>query len=297
MVLLLSISCTDVPAEPMSRSSAQPSVSGAAEFRLAKENSRFQVGTSARELVEFGMHKWVGDNGVFATRTVTGMVLASPNGDSPSRFAGALIGGAAAHDLAVQDYFVAAGLPKEQISSVRSMTSGLLPTDSAKLGQVKPDLEALYSYIDRSVDGVPVVDSFAWARINEYEEVVTESVYWPPIPQSVVDNAKAFANSLANSTWAAAFYQRVPPHGRLVIRHTPGVWDGSFKAAVAYDVEWAGQTVHHDITGAKFQMPNEKDGAWARPPATRNDPGARDCGRVRYPRPRMWESIIGSEFG
>lgn len=267
MALLLPAGCAAEPAEPLSRSTAGSAVSGAMEFRLTKQASRFQIGSASREVTEFGMHKWVGDNGVFATRLASGMTLGSPNADSPSRYFGALAGGPDAHDKAVKDYFIAAGLPKGQISSVRVMVSGLLATKIDNPGDVQSDFSALYSYIERAVDGVPVVDSFAWASINEEEQVVTESVYWPSIPQAVIDSAKAFASSLADSTWAADFHKKAPPNGKLVIRHTPGVWDGTFKAAVAYDVRWANETLHFDATGTKFKMPNEKDGAWGETPS------------------------------
>lgn len=218
-----------------------------------------------REVTEFGIHKVVGNNGVFGTRVATGMVLASPNADSPSRFLGPLAGGAAAHDAAVKEYFIGAGLPKEQIASVRVMAGGLMDGEAKQPADAH--FKALYSYLDRSVDGIPVVDSFAWARINEEEQVVTESVYWPAIPQAVIDGAKAFASSLADATWATAFHQKAPQNGKIVIRHTPGVWDGAFKAAVAYDVTWAGQVLHYDSSGARFKLPSEQEGAWGETPS------------------------------
>lgn len=259
------MACTAAPDEPVSRSSASTTASGAAQFRQTKERTRFQIGSTGREVTEFGIHKWVGDNGVFGTRLATGMVLASPNADSPSRFLGPLAGGPAAHDAAVKEYFIGAGLPKDQIAAVRVMAAGLVDGDAKQPSDAH--FKALYSYLDRSVDGISVVDSFAWARINEEEEVVIESVYWPAIPQAIIDSAKAFDVSLADSAWASGFHEKAPQNGKVVIRHTPGVWDGTFRAAVAYDVTWAGQILHYDITGARFKLPSEEEGAWGETPS------------------------------
>ncbi|MBX3126226.1 MAG: hypothetical protein KF718_05895 [Polyangiaceae bacterium] len=211
-------------------------------------------------MTEFGIHKRVGEWGVFGTRVKTGLVLALPNGDAPTVGKGPLVGGAQAHDSFVRDYFVAGGLQVAQIAGVRTMS------EMAKVGEVTADSDGLadaklvgfYSVIDRIADGVPVRDSFAWAQVNEDSEVVTESAYWPELPGSVVARAKEMEAMLADPESRQLYFQKVPSHGKVVIRHTSGVWEGAFTAQASYDVEWAGRVLHYDLKGNRFSLPDEE---------------------------------------
>jgi hypothetical protein len=53
-----------------------------------------------------------------------------------------------------------------------------------------PRITAYYSVVERAVDGIPVPDSFAWARANSESRIVEEAVYWPALPRDVLAEAK-----------------------------------------------------------------------------------------------------------
>jgi hypothetical protein len=110
--------------------------------------------------------------------------------------------------------------------------------------------------------------------------VVEEQVYWPMIPQASIDAALAFSSHLADVAWLASYETSLPPHGTgkgLVIRHSPGEWDGAFVAGAYYDVIQKGDlsmaTLHADEAGAIVTLPFEKPGAWGPETSTpRNKP-------------------------
>jgi hypothetical protein len=230
--------------------------------------SRFSVGAGSMEKDEFGMHKFVGAQGVFATLP-TGKSLSLANADAIVRqHAAPLPGGATAHNQAVRDYFVGAGLPGNQIASVDIMPAMTQMFDVASQKLSPPKLEYYVSMIQRQVAGLPVADSYAWARINQDGAVVEESVYWPEIPATAVADAQAFAAKLADSTSQQAYITALPTSkpGQLIIHHTSGEWTASFVAAAVYDVPDDnvdfGATVHYDSSGNKLVFPHEAKGAW-----------------------------------
>lgn len=248
--------CSEVPGEPESRAPQGATASSLSEYRHLFARSRFAIGPTTTEKAELGIAKVVGEWGVFGTNQQTGMVLASPNADAPPVGREPLGGGPAAHNAAVKDYFVKAGLPEAEVSGVAIHTkasaggTGLDPASSWKL-------DAYSSVLSREYDGVPVVDSYAWAQMNDLGEVVTESVYWPAIPQSVLVAASAFKKQLADPPASAAYFAKVPSNGRLVIHHTPGVWEGTFEATVSYDVSSFGKTTHYTAEGSVIALPQE----------------------------------------
>lgn len=266
MVLALivgSVACSSAPDELDSVAQVARTSSALTGYQHFEERSRFSSGKVVLQVTEFGIHKRVGEWGVFGTRVKTGLVLALPNGNAPTMGKGPLAGGAKAHDSFVEEYFVAGGLPLAQVAGVRAMS------EMAKVGEVTPEsdgfadakLVGFYSVIDRHAGGVPVRDSFAWAQVNEDSEVVTESIYWPPLPGSVVARAKELETMLADPELRQAYFQKVPSHGKVVIRHTSGVWDGAFTACASYDVEWAGRVLHYDLQGNRFSLPDEESAA------------------------------------
>ncbi|GMU39030.1 MAG: hypothetical protein AMXMBFR58_37900 [Phycisphaerae bacterium] len=276
VVLLAAVwaGCSVVEEPSSNASNANPlngTVSGgAAKYLHAFSHSHFAIGGTTTNKTELGRQKVVGPWGVFATHVKTGMTLALPNADAPSRKAPPYPGGSPAHDAAVKAYFLGGGLPSEQIEGVQVMTSvtGVAPpTDAEALPP--PKLEAYFSKITRQVQGIPVAESFAWARINDKGEVVMESVYWPEIPSTVVARATAFAKNIADSTWNSSFMAKLPnTPGRLTIHHTPGTWEGAFEATVAFDVpRVGGRVLHFDENGVGFELPDEKPGSWGYTPS------------------------------
>jgi hypothetical protein len=229
-------------------------------------SSRFRVGTVATPLEEFGMHKQVGDDGVFAVRS-SGLVTALTNASSP-RSAAPAVDNDAAHNDMVRAYFLSAGLPADQIKDVQARqvvgTGGASSPDAP----IVKTVQYRYTILTRQIGGVVVRDSFAWARMNADGSVVEEQVYWPPIPQSVVDDALALEARVREDARRAEFERRLPEHSHspgVQIRHTPGEWDHDFVAAAVYEVVSKGDfpaTLHFDGSARPFVFPHEQPGAW-----------------------------------
>lgn len=254
-MMIAASGCSQPPPEPVSRSGAG-TTAGLKEYTHTLSRSRFAIGPSVAQYSEFGIDKAVGDWGVFGTNAKTGMVLALPNADAPPRARSALKGGPDVHNAAVRAYFLAAGLPADELGTI-SVNTKMSAGGSGVDGPSQWEFESYTSRIGRQHDGVPVADSFAWAQINDLGEVVTESVYWPHIPEGVLVEAAAFKKKLADPAFREAFLAKAPEGGTLVIHHTPGTWEGSFQAAVSYDVGSFGQTSHFDAGGAKVVLPTE----------------------------------------
>jgi hypothetical protein len=201
--------------------------------------SRFALGGNRSEKTEVGLQKTIGDNGVFATLVTSGWTMAIPNGNAPTRLVAPLSASADVHNQAVKDYFASCGIPLSQIGSVvahGSVYGTMGPQDTS--GPPPMHFANYSSVLSRSVDGVPIADSFAWAIINADNDVVEEAVYWPAIPKSVVDDAAAFQTMLTDPTRGAGFLNALPksfPPGQVVVHHTPCV-GGPAEAVATYDV-------------------------------------------------------------
>lgn len=239
----------------------------AAGFQHSLHLSRFAPGASAAQKDEFGMHKIVGDQGVFATRA-SGMVTAISNATADVRRR-TPISDNPSHNTAVQQYFLAAGLPSDQIASVQDFEVVSAPASSPKNAAATRTVQFRYSMIKRQIQGIPVPDSFAWARMNDDGSVVEEKVYWPSIPQSVVLKAVAFSSHLADKANLTAFESALPAHKDtrgLAIHHSPGEWDGPFTADAYYDViedrASLPRVLHADPSGAVVTLRHEQKGAW-----------------------------------
>ena len=125
-----------------------------------------------------------------------------------------------------------------------------------------------YSMLKRSIRGILVPDSFAWARMNVDGTVVEEQVYWPPIPQSVIDAALEFSTRLKDKMTRSAFEGQLPPHREaldVVVRHSPGEWDGPFFVNAYFDIlprQSFPAVLHVTQSGAIVKLPFEEPGAW-----------------------------------
>jgi hypothetical protein len=225
------------------------------------ESSKFSLGTRTRDLDEHGMHKFLGDQGVYATFP-SGMVLALANANaSVMKNAAPLPGGADAHNRAVHDYFVGAGLPESQIASVEIFPVMMGPVAQTGPATSKLRLSHYNSLIKRKIHDIEVPDSYAWARFNENGAVVNESVYWPEISDSVVSDAQKFSAHLASQA-GQAYRTSLPTseEGKLVIHHTPGEWGHGFAAIALYDVavnKPLGSKIHYDVNGQPVALPHE----------------------------------------
>jgi hypothetical protein len=110
--------------------------------------------------------------------------------------------------------------------------------------------------LDRAVDGIPVVESAAWATFDENGETTYEAFYWPEIPAEVVSAARAFQDQLAGGL--AAFKAKLPADaqgdGRVVIHHHVAGAPGAFTAVAVYDTvqttsDFSGEELYFDPNG------------------------------------------------
>jgi hypothetical protein len=169
------------------------------------------------------------------------------------------LSGSQEHTSAVQDYFIAAGLPADQIGEVKPYahlrgTNKRVPDES--------DVMYRYGVLFRQYNGIRVEDSMAWARLNVEGDSVTESVYWPEIPAPIIATANAFAALLADPAGRTAYVQQLPAGaatalGRLVIHHSPGIYLRAFAAAAVFDVSVDGHIVHYGLDGRVVVLPHE----------------------------------------
>lgn len=242
-------SCSPEASEPDAVFRAQSTVSadvvssGTAGrgYRHLPERSRFPVGASARSESVGPVTRITGADGAYATFS-NGATVASPHGGSQLLMLPFGTFSAADHNDRVLKYFVAAGLPPEQVSGVHATTMMRTSGASGATGVAsmkEPEFVAYFSIVERSVAGVRVQDSFAWARLAESGVSVWESVYWPDIPESTVTEADAFRATMSDDALRAKFLQKLPESARLnggvSIRHTPFSSFRPFSTVVVYE--------------------------------------------------------------
>lgn len=270
MAMLLS-SCTSAPGEPAPVTNARsrvsssdpaatqvkgPAVGGIVHSLSA---SRFDPGEARQSLSEHGFRKVQGSFGVFATDELTGAVIASRStfGVHPGPFRG----GADAHNTAVRDYFIGAGLEPAQIGSVVAHAA-LRGGGSATAGSDRPaaELTAYSSVLSRRAGAFRVAESVAWAEIGSDGRVVSETLYWPPIPGEVLLQAVAFQAMVDDPSGGKAYRASLPtdvePLG-VVIHHRPMDERVGFWARVTFDVrtkERGAFVRHFELTGAEATL-------------------------------------------
>lgn len=235
-------------------------------FELAENKSKFPVGAHPRRIVENGYDKVVGDDGVFARNRANGATLGVPNANAPTLRRAAMTRDGNLHNDRVLDYFTHAGLPRDQVKSVRVSTLMETSGNATDTIQRKPDFKAFHSGIQRSVDGIAVVDSLAWARFDAHDEAVEETAYWPPVPESVVQTAHSLERILGSAASREAYLAKLQTpakdDGHVVIRHSSYTLSEAPQFFASYDVtegRGSGSTVvrHFDVDGNEFNLPQE----------------------------------------
>jgi hypothetical protein len=275
------------PAEPQSETQAISAEGAKYEHRL--EMSRFDVGDDARREVEGPYERVIGERGAFLTDRVTGATLAVRSAPKISKSAVAreainnnspraavhpqpFTENADEHSAVVRAYLVAAGVPASEVSGTHVTTTmagggpvhrGVQPTQSKLLWYT--------THLERSLGGIPVEGSYAFAALDSAGDVITEGVYWPAISRNVVYRAQALEEKLASANAHAAFLAGVrgaqPDIGDAVgtvkIVHTSAGHHGTFEARAVYSVVMpsAGggkaRILRFDDTGARVRMADE----------------------------------------
>jgi hypothetical protein len=261
---------------------------GAPGYQHSLERSRFVTGPPGmelRRLKEHGFDKLVGPDGTFATDQRNGLVVAIQGGGvnkgeatADATAKPAYVMDPNRHNEQVVAYFVAAGVPRDQVGGVHANTylssSGSMQDERP----APPKVDGYASILERKVGNFAVVDSVAWARMDEQGKVTTEWVYWPAIPAKVLADATRLAE-LVNAG-RTEYLVRLPaglPAGKVVIRHSSATADGPFEAYASYDVVERKESVlpmrdtnqatgpvvsvvvrHFDVDGAELRLPQER---------------------------------------
>jgi hypothetical protein len=181
------------------------------------------------------------------------------------------------HNEQVVAYFVAAGVPRDQIGGVHANTY-LSSSGSMKDERPAPvKVDGYASILERKILRYSVVDSIAWARMDEQVRVVSEWVYWPAIPAKVLADARRLEELV--SPGKTEFLARLPaglPAGKVVIRHSSATEEGPFEVYASYDVLERKESSlaiadksrsdarvvsvvrHFDVDGAELRLPQER---------------------------------------
>jgi hypothetical protein len=218
-----------------------PDPGGAAGYQHGMDHSKFSVGSGQRYVNEFGLLKVVGSEGVFAVDAANGLAMAIPNAHSSRGQQAAWFSQTPEqHNQLVMNYFVGAGIPKEQVGGVLATTSLAANAGSDQVPAPQPKIGGYQSILDRKLGEIPVVDSVAWARLDDQGTVLAEWVYWPAIPGRAITEASRMKEMLAKDADQKAFLAKLPAGlapGNVVIRHSSATSTGPFIAMASYDVQ------------------------------------------------------------
>lgn len=231
---------------------------------LKREASRFDLGENVRREVQGPYERMIGTKGAFLRDQVTGATLAVPNapqaGPKPAprepaqrkepgpqiNYPKPLSEKADEHNAAVREYLSGMGIPAAEVGGMHVTTT---MAGSGRIDQgVQPSQSVLLwytSHMERTLGGVPVEGSYAYAALDSEKRVISEGVYWPAIPAAVVERAQALKKKLESPEARTEFLDTVrrqqPEGGELsdgtvTILHTSSGYHGEFQAQAVYSV-------------------------------------------------------------
>jgi hypothetical protein len=196
-----------------------------ATYDLTK--SRFAFGSTPIRDDSNGISRWVGVDGVVAIWS-TGGELGSMNGGAPEASLPDWSNDPTALGAHVTEYFASFGVSACQVGD----TSVLGGSGGRSISLV------------RTIDGIIVAESLAYARFDDQDQSTSEGFYWPPIPADVIASARAFHARLADPNQLAAYKAKLPANaqgdGVVNLHHTNSSSRSPFAAAATYDVETTG---------------------------------------------------------
>lgn len=229
---------------------ATPAVADGIAFEHRIERSSFDVGANPHDQSDASHWRLAGERGVFSVDTLTGATLAIPS--SPgipkdqaaiARLPTALTNDPDRHSAEVRKYLLASGVPQAEISGMH------VTTTMAGGGRIEDGVQPARStflwyttHLERSLMGVPVENSVAFAALGSDGRAITEGVYWPAIPADVVRQAVALKARLESPEQSRAFLDKVRlarpdaagAEGEVRIVHTGGGYHGAFEARAVY---------------------------------------------------------------
>jgi hypothetical protein len=233
--------------------------------------SRFKIGTNPTlELNTPQMQRWRGSLGAFAIDPGNGSACGLLDAKSPK---GPYEVDETTHGNNVKSYFVAAGVPADQIGEIQATyQSAVMGGSMIDAGPTPFVLESISSILRRRISGVLVAESEAWAKITTSGDVDMECVFWPPLDRSVIDTAVAWAKTMTDGPTHSSFLSRISSDAAavkrddgVVIHHTDMFVHSPAKAFVSYDVvlgtDPGSPTRHFDQNGQEFQLPHQQSPA------------------------------------
>ncbi len=217
--------------------------------------SRFSTGSPVNTSIDSsGIERRMGPNGVVALFP-NGFFAARPLPESPSKKAPPLTAHGDAHNAHVLAYFLEAGVPASQLGPVHA--NALMVATGSVAGDREVQHLGFVSVVDRVIDGFRIEGSFAWAQFNASGDVVAETVWWPPVPAGLVQNAHALKVALTDST---GFSSRIPARfsavpGEVVIHHAAPVGAGWYVATtVDYALPGEKEVASFDSNGVRVHF-------------------------------------------
>jgi hypothetical protein len=280
----LTLSCSAAPGEPSQRQVSAQSLTSPVGLSLAQPTAAVHAGYVHRiERTSFDpammsdmsrlevaprrvntyfagkIQRTEGPRGIWAIDTVSGWSGASPSPEVLNNYRpyGSTM---EEHNAKVKEYFIAAGLPADQIGEVGGTTQVMETGPTDHWDQHATRLLGYTTVIRRVIDGVPISDSTAIASLADSGKAIRESVYWPAIPKAVVAEAKGLMVQLAGEGMTN-FRARLPSEvdwsdasARVVVRHRSDSSEGPPQAhAVVEMTASAGAVRHFESTGAEFE--------------------------------------------
>lgn len=211
---------------------AQPDSQVGSKFLGYKHNisnSKFAIGNIMTNDLLGDSDRVIGTLGVFSVHRTSGLALGIPNYDSPALLRPAIQSGDLHNAMAVK-YFIDMGIPADQMSEPSAQATMVVKLEPGQNKEITVPVLAYYNtVVRRKIDGITVFESLASVRFNVDGDVVEESIFWPEIDASVVNQAKA----MAGKHIAGQFGSPVEGYdsGEVMIHHSSQLHKDSFHAA------------------------------------------------------------------
>lgn len=270
---------------------------GAAGYQHGLKQSHFLIGKEPQAVKESGWSKEAGSEGAFAISLHNGVAMALPNAHAQQERKSEYTMDPSQHNQEVLKYFIAAGIPRDQIGGIHATTRLSSTGRQGELRASPPKIDGYISVLERKIDDYLVPDSVAWAQIDKDGNVISEGVYWPAIPANALRDARHMKDVLATKSDRSKFLARVPaelPPGQIVIRHSSAAMQqGQFEVLASYDVlerrtspestvtasagsAREGSTIvrHFDSDGVERRLPQERRNAEKEYPSPKKSPPA-----------------------
>lgn len=255
---------------------------GASGFRHGFDRTRFAVGPHYKQFRE---RDWIKRSGELGTVAINLFNSAEAGVSHGARVAAedrrrAPVPSPDRHNRWVLDYFTRAGLPRAQVGGVDTLT--LLAEDGATLGRPRANgvVIGYVSALRRTLDGVAVPESAAWAQVNSRGEVIQEGVFWPPIPRAALLEAGRLRRVMQDARAREGLLTRFGAdllETRVAIHHSLPTQPGEVSMTATLDVAVrerpvaptrdyapsrpAARELHLDSHGAEVRLPSERQPA------------------------------------